>query len=56
MLESDWFLTAHIYSLILLIQLQNCDLSEYQELVIRQKKIGQLKNQWKSSSRCHLSR
>ena len=39
MLESDWFLTAHIYSLILLIELQNCDLSDYQELVIRQKKL-----------------
>ena len=45
MLESDWFLTAHIYSLILLIELRNCDLSDYQELVIRQEKIGQLENQ-----------
>ena len=39
MLESDWFLTAHIYNLILLIELQNCDLSDYQELVIKQKKL-----------------
>ena len=39
MLESDWFLTAHIYSLILLIELQNCDLSDYQELVIGQRKL-----------------
>ena len=42
MLESDWFLTAHIYSLILL---PNCnsktvrfDVSDYQERVIGQVK------------------
>ena len=45
MLESDWFLTAHIYSLILLIELQNCDLSDYQELEIRQKNWTVTENQ-----------
>ena len=29
-LESHWSITAHIYSSILLIELQNCDPSDYQ--------------------------
>ena len=42
MLEYDWFLTAHNYSLILLCNSKTVrlDLSNYQKLV-----IGQLRNQ-----------
>ena len=40
MLEYDWFLTAHIYSLILLCNSKTVrfDLSDYQKLVIGQVK------------------
>ena len=40
MLEYDWFLTAHIYSLILLCNFKTVrfDLSDYQKLVIGQVK------------------
>ena len=40
MLEYDWFLTAHIYSLILICNSKTVrfDLSDYQKLVIGQVK------------------
>ena len=42
MLEYDWFLTAHIYGLILLCNSKTVrfDLSDYQKLVIGQVKSG----------------
>ena len=38
MFESDWFLTAYIYSFILLHNFFQFDLSDFQELVIGQVK------------------
>ena len=50
MLEYDWYLTAHIYSLILLCNSKTVRLPAARN---RTGQIGQLKNQWKSSSKYH---